>query len=151
MRINSKNIEKIFEKIDEKFQNIEYSEKISILGKLENKANIYNDEEVSQISKINIAFDNIKYHFSRVYCEGKSSRSLKTIQRHIDELEYEINNFQNYRDEQLYKMIKYHITCLQIMLNLELNFYTSLIDLYEECLNKEERNLNQEKEGRKKR
>ena len=134
-RVNTKTIEKIFNKIDEKFFLLEQEQKITELYKLERKANCYDNESYSNYSSMKCAYEKIEYYIARVYCEGKSKRTLNAVKRNMENLEHKIECLQRYGDDQrLAAMIKDTITFFEISLNLDISFYTSLYNLYQDSL-----------------
>lgn len=136
--ISKKNIETIFEKIDENFVSMRYSEKKQVLSELEKKGKTFDGEEVSDFIAIEIAFDKVKYYAARIYSEGKAKSTLAGLKRCLDAVEwgiYETRNLQ--KDERQISMLKDLITHLEIALNLDVSFHTSLMNIYQQCLEKQ--------------
>lgn len=136
-RVTKKNIEIIFDKIYENFTEFDYGLKREMLQYIENKSKVYNGENMSDKKAIEIAFEKIKYHFARIYAEGKSKKTLVNLKRYIDYVEqgYEyIGQEYNQRETVIFKDL---ITYLEISLNLDVSFPTSLLNIYEYCKEKD--------------
>ena len=137
--VNKKNIEAIFNKIDEEFALMVYSEKKQVLSELEKQAKTFNGEEVSDLEAIEIAFEKIKYYVARIYSEGKAKSTLANLKRCMDAVENEIAHTKNLiNNERQVCMLKDFLTHLEITLNLDVSFHTSLLNVYEQCLEKKE-------------
>lgn len=142
-RVNRKNIEKIFGKIFEDSRQINREEIEIILKKIEKKNKRYDGEEVSDVKAIEIAFEKIKYNFSRIYGEGKAKSTLVNLEKCINFIEYEIENIKRFNQEEgNINIMKDLITHLEIALNLDVTFYTSLLCIYHYCLEKENLSFN---------
>ena len=118
-------------------------EKRFVLRKLEKKAKIFDGEQVSDFTAIEIAFEKIKYFFARVYSEGKAKSTLSSLKKCMDIVEKEINHSKNYiNNERQIAMLKDIIAYIELSLNLDVSFHTSLMNLYECCLEKEKVTMN---------
>ena len=144
-KVNKKNIEKIFYKIEENFNELEYREQLEVLMNMEKKATMYNGEDMSDMKAIEIAFDKVKYHFARIYSEGKAKSTLVNLKNYIDLVESGcryIKTTNYWQQERAMLVIRDLITYLEINLNLDISFYTSLLNLYHECLEKDNLSFN---------
>lgn len=136
--ISKKDIEKIFSQIDQNFEYVNEEERLYVLRKLEKKANTYNGDLVSEEQAINIAFEKIRYNVARIYSEGKSITTLVGIKKYITAIDNTLNFINNLqRNEKEIKMLKELITHIEIALNLDISFHTSLNTIYADCLQKE--------------
>jgi hypothetical protein len=136
--ITKKDVESVFEKIYEDFASMNYSQKLEILKMLEKKANTFDEIEVESSLAIAIAFEKIKYYFARIYSEGKAKSTLVNLKRSIDSIDNHIFYYTNYDGNEDYaQIIKELITHLQISMHLDVSFHTTLISIYEQCLEKE--------------
>ena len=134
-RVNKKRIDEIFGKIYGNFNELDFSQKRELLMHLERKAMLYNGKEISEVKAVGIALEKIKYHFARIYSEGKSVSTLITLKKYIDFVDNEYKELQKYRQGNSgLERIKELITYLEIRLNLDVSFYGSLFNIYEECL-----------------
>ena len=131
--VSKKNIEAIFDKVDKDFYQKDYYQKKKILKDLERKAKTFDGEEASDF--IELAFDKVKYYVARIYSEGKAKSTLANLKKCIDAVEWEIDEVRNSsKSERKISMLKELLTYLEITLNLDVSFHTSLMDIYEQCV-----------------
>ena len=83
-KVNKKYIESIFNKIHEDFNRLDYSQRNELLKSMEKKAKIFNGKGISDVEAIGISFEKIKYHFARIYGEGKAKSTLVNLKKSID-------------------------------------------------------------------
>ena len=144
-KVNRKNIEIIFEKINEKFEELDYSEKKELLECMERKTKVYKGENISDIKAMKIALEKVKYHFSRIYSEGKAKSTLMNLRSCIDFVEANYGFVEQFKDDEVrYEcaVIKEQITYLEIALGIDVTFYTSLMNIYQDSLEKKSLSFN---------
>lgn len=144
-KVNKKYIESIFNKIHKNFNQFDYSQKNKILKSIEKKAKILNGKNISDVEAIAISFEKIKYHFARIYGEGKAKSTLVNLKKSIDFIEYGYSCIKSFKDEEKEReleVIKDLITFVEISLNMDISFYTSLLNLYQVSLEKDNLSFN---------
>lgn len=134
MKVNKDNIEKIFDKckLDNENEDLVYS-----LYCNERKNKTINNEIISDEYAIRMAMKKIKFHLDMFDAENYSKSVLLVKNSYLKTLEKEIRELRdNYKDERRISLIKDCITYVEMSLNLDITFYTSLLNLYEYSLEK---------------
>ncbi len=129
MKVNRDNIEKIFDKckLDNGQEDLKY-----YLYYNERKNKTINNELVSDVYAIRMAMGKIKFHLDMFDVENYSKSVLLVKNNYLKSLEREIRELgDNYKDERKISLIKDCITYVEMSLNLDITFYTSLLNLYE--------------------
>ena len=84
-----------------------------------------------------MAMKKIKFHLDMFDAENYSKSVLLVKNSYLKTLEKEIRELRdNYKDERKISLIKDCITYVEMSLNLDITFYTSLLNLYECSLEK---------------
>ncbi len=134
MKVNKDNIEKIFDKckLDNENEDLVYS-----LYYNERKNKTINNEIIPDEYAIRMAMKKIKFHLDMFDAENYSKSVLLVKNSYLKTLEKEIRELRdNYKDERKISLIKDCITYVEMSLNLDITFYTSLLNLYECSLEK---------------
>ena len=142
MQISKAKIEKMRDKISPELKERDGEFIEWYLRNLEEKNRIYDDEEISELELVERALSRIDYYVSRVYVEGKAKSTIITIKKCLDLIKSEFKMSFNYNYNQRYvDLIKDCITYMEIGLNLDISFYSSLIYLYKTCDDNKKINL----------
>lgn len=137
--VNRKNIEKILVDIDEQFDLYNYVQRMEVLHHLEREKSLYNGEPLSEYTLMKMAVEKIEYSFAMVYCEGKAKSTMTRLNKLIQEIKKEVEIQANYKNNGNYnEILKDLITYVQITMNLDITFYSSLLNLYKMCNQKEQ-------------
>lgn len=134
MKVNKDNIEKIFDKckLDNEKEDLVYS-----LYYNERKNKTINNEIIPDEYAIRMAMKKIKFHLDMFDAENYSKSVLLVKNSYLKTLEKVIRELgDNYKDERRISLIKDCITYVEMSLNLDITFYTSLLNLYECSLEK---------------
>lgn len=124
MLVNRKNILKIINECD---NTDNFKETLYLL---EEKNMYIDDKRIDLMSAIRIATEKIKFHLSRFDVERYSKSVILMRNSCLRSLENEINMLNdNYHNEQRILLVKNLITYIEITFDMNITFYTSLLEL----------------------
>lgn len=124
MIVNRNNIEKILDNCETRGNVIEE------LHYLEEKNKIINGEKITDIYAIRLALERIKFHLDRFDTEKYAKSVILMKNNCLRDLEKEIKNLRdNYNDERQISLIKDLITYIEMSFDMDITFYTSLLNL----------------------
>ena len=140
--INKNSIEKIFEKIDGAISEPDIDYIYDELFSLEMKNKVYNNEMISDEIAINYAMRKIKYHLSRFSSEKYSKNVVAIFNRYMRALEQDYSLLEKcVNKEKQIALLKDCITFVELSMDLDITFYTSLFNLYKYCIDNETKRL----------
>ena len=124
MIVNRNNIEKILDNCETRGNVIEE------LHYLEEKNKIINGEKITDIYAIRLALERIKFHLDMFDTEKYAKSVILMKNNCLRDLEKEIKNLRdNYNDERKISLIKDLITYIEMSFDMDITFYTSLLNL----------------------
>lgn len=136
MIVNRNNIERILDNCEARGNVVEE------LHYLEEKNKIINGEKITDIYAIRLASERIKFHLDRFDAEKYAKSVILMKNSCMKDLEKEIRNLKdNYRDERQISLIKDLITYIEMSFDMDITFYTSLLNLGEYADDKNKVNL----------